>query len=116
MCPTKNILSIDSDDDNDNYEAFSQYLNEDTKRKQARIAKEFDQLGNQLLKEIEKKNKHKKVLASKLIPYILKNCKGKYDSEELNSYSFEDVQNIYNEIKIQKRPAIIKFFHFIFNL
>jgi hypothetical protein len=116
MSPDKNILSIDSDDDNENYQAFSEYLDEDTKRKKNRTANEFEEIGNNLLKEIERKNKEKKRRATKLIPYILKHCDGKYGEEELNSYSFEDVQDIYNEIKIRKRPAIIKFFHFIFNL
>lgn len=116
MSPDKNILSIDSDDDNENYEAFSEYLIEDTKRKKTRDANEIEKIGESLLKEIERKNKHKRIKANKLIPYILKNCDGKYGEEELNSYSFEDVQEIYNEIKIRKRPFIIKFFHFIFNL
>ena len=116
MSPDKNILSIDSDDDNENYQAFSEYLDEDTKRKKNRTANEFEEIGNHLLKEIERKNKEKKRRATKLIPYILKHCDGKYDKEELESYSYEDVQDIYNEIKIRKRPAIIKFFHFIFNL
>ncbi len=116
MSLDKNILSIDSDDDNDNYEAFSEYLNEDTNRKKNHTALEIEQSGDLLLKEVERKNKNKKLKASKLIPYILKNCDGKYDEDELNSYSFEDIQDIYNETKIRKRPAIVKFFHFIFNL
>ena len=116
MLPNKNILSIDSDDDHENYKAFSEYLDEDTKRKKNRTALEIEQSGDFLLKEIERKNQNKKLQANKLIPYILKNCDGKYDEDELNGYSFEDIQDIYNEIKIKRRPAIVKFFHFIFNL
>jgi hypothetical protein len=116
MSPDKSILSIDSDDDNSDYDAFNQYLDEDTKRKKKRTALEFEETGTHLLKEIDRKNKQKKLIASKLIPYILKYCNGKYDEDELNSYSFEDVQDIYKEIKIQRRPAIVKFFHFVFNL
>ena len=33
MTIDKNILSIDSEDDNKNYKAFSEYLEEDTTRK-----------------------------------------------------------------------------------
>jgi len=72
MSLDKNILSIDSDDDNDNYEAFSEYLNEDTNRKKNHTALEIEQSGDLLLKEVERKNKNKKLKASKLIPYILK--------------------------------------------
>ncbi len=112
----KKILSIDSDDTNEGYEEFSQFLDEDTQRKKNYAAKEITQMGDIFVKEISRKNKSKKLKAKKLISYIIKKCDGKYDEEELNSYSFEDVQNIYNEIKIEKRPAIIKFFHFVFNL
>jgi len=116
MSPDKNILSIDSDDDDLTYNAFSEYLEEDTKRKKDKTASEIEQMGTQLLGEIDRKNKQKKLKADKLIPYILNHCDGKYDKEELLSYSFEDVQQIYNELKVENRPAIIKFFHFIFNL
>src|SRR5690606_40259995 len=104
------------DYDNQNYEAFYDNLDEDTKRKKNRTGLEIEQSGDFLLREIERKNRNKKLQASKLIPYILKNCDGKYDEDELNSYSFEDVQDIYNEIKVRRRPTIVKFFHFIFNL
>jgi hypothetical protein len=116
MALDKKILSVDSDDDNENYEAFSEYLDEDTKRKKNQTANEFDKVGEQLLKEIEIKNKNKKLKAIKLIPYILKYCDNKYTEEELISYGFEDIRDIYKEIKIQKRPAIVKFFYFLFDL
>ncbi len=116
MSKDKNILSIDHDDDNENYEAFSEYLKEHTKRTTRQFAFEIERDGDLLLKEIERKSKNKKLKASKLIPYILKNCDGKYSENELNTYSFEDIQDIYNEIKTENRSAIVKFFHFIFNL
>jgi hypothetical protein len=112
----KNILSIDSDDDNENYEAFSEYLEEDTKRKKNRTASEIEQSGDLFLMEIERKNKNRKLRLVKPIQYILKNCDGKYSEYELNTYSFEDVMDIYNEIKAKKRPFIIKFFRFLFGL
>jgi hypothetical protein len=109
------ILSIDSDDDNNDYELFNSYLEEDTNRKKSRTAIDFEQMGNQFLKEIEIKNKRKEFKKKNiLIPYIVKNST--YGVDELISYSFEDVQNIFNEIKKEKRPTIIKFFHFIFNI
>ena len=36
--------------------------------------------------------------------------------KELISYSFEDVQNIYDEIKTGRKSLFTKFFHFIFNI
>lgn len=114
MAIDNNLLSIDSDDDNKDYEAFNQYLEEDTKRKMIKTVSEIEQMGDKYLKEIERKKKNKELLKNKLIPYILKHSI--YEEDELNSYSFEDVQKIYNEIKAQNRPAIVKFFHFIFNI
>lgn len=116
MSPDKNILSIDSEDDNENYEAFSQYLNEDTKRKKTHIATEFDKMGERYLKEIDRKKKVQAAKSEKLINYILKHCNGKYDYEELSTYSFQDINDIYTEIKTKRKSPIIKFFHFIFNL
>jgi hypothetical protein len=116
MVIDKKILSIDLDDDNENYKEFFEYLVDDTKRKKKKSASEIEEIGELCLKEIDRKNKNKELMANKLIPYIIKHCNNKYGEEELKSYSFDDVQNIYKEIKIKRRPIIIKFFQFIFNL
>jgi len=116
MSLDKNILSIDSDDDNENYEAFSEYLENDTKRKKNKTVNEIGEMGEVFLKEIDRKNKNNTIKSNKLILYILKNCDGKYDEKELKSYSFKDIKDIYTEIKIQRKPVIIKFFRFLFNL
>jgi len=116
MTVDKNILSIDSDDDNDNYQAFSEYLEDHAKRQKNKTAHEIEQMGNLFLSEIERKNKIKKLKSEKLIPYILKHCDDRYGEEQLKSYSFEDIQQIYDEIKAERKPMIVKFFHFIFNL
>lgn len=116
MSEDKNILSIDFDDDNENYKAFSEYLEEDTKRKKNRASREIVEMGDVFLKEIDRKKKLQKEKISKLIPYIIKHCEGKYDEDELNTYSYDDVLTIYNEIVVQKRPVIIKIFRFLFNI
>jgi hypothetical protein len=119
MAIDEKILSIDSDDDNNDYESFDEFLQEDTKRKKNKTVSEIELMGNQYLKEIERKNKQKELKKTKLIPYILNHSKGKYDIEdldELNSYSFEDVQDIYNQLKTENRSKIAKFFHFLFNI
>jgi len=113
MALDDNILSIDCDDDNENYGSFNEFLEESTRRKKNSLVNEIELMGNQYLTEIETKKKQKNVKKNKLIPYIINNSQHTF--EELTTYSFEDVQNIYDEIKRKKRPAIIKFLHFIFN-
>lgn len=112
------ILDNDIFDDDEliDYVSLNKHLKEDTERKKKLISNEFEELGNRYLREIELKNEKKKLKIVKLIPYILKHRGDIYDKDELMSYSFEDVQDIYNEIKIEKKPAIIKFLHFIFNI
>ena len=110
----KDILSLD--DELIDYVSLSKHLKEDTDRKKKQTLDEFENMGDRYLKEIEQKNKNKKLKQLKLIPYILKHCDNIYDRDELMSYSFEDVQNIYNEIKAGKKSTILKFFHFIFNI
>jgi len=120
MVIDKKILSIDYDDDDDkDYQAFDEYLQEDTLRKKNGVISEIEQMGSQYLKEIDKKKKQKELKKTKLIPYIIKYSKGKYDNDyldELNSYSFEDIQDIYNQVKTENRSIIAKIFHFLFNI
>ena len=105
------------DDDNDmSVLAHHKYLDEDSERKKNKMVSEFEEMGNQFMGEIDKKKKRKKVTQLKIIPYILKHGDDIYDENELKSYSLEDVQDIYHEIKKQKRSVIVKFFHFIFNV
>lgn len=111
----KNILPSD-DDELIDYVSLSKHLKEDTDRKKKQISEEFEEMGTRYLQEIERKNKNKELKQIKLIPYILKHRGEIYDNDELMSYSFEDVQDIYDEIKIEKKPAIIKFLHFVFNI
>lgn len=111
-----NILSIDADDEDISYLSLAKHLEDDSERKKNQIFHEFEIMGDKYLKEIERKKKTQQSRIKKLIPYILKYRGDIHDNEELLSYSFEDVQDIYNEIRIEKKPAIIKFFHFIFNI
>ena len=116
MAFDKKILSIDSEDDNKDYEAFSEYLKEDTIRKKNLTAHEIQEVADILVKEIERKKRNQAIKSQKLIPYILRHCDEKYTKKELISYSYNDVQDIYNELKIEKQSFISKFIHFIFNL
>jgi len=96
--------------------ALNTHLEEDTKRKQNVMKSEIEVMGERYLKEIDRKKGRKTQESTKLIPYILKHSNWKYDEEELLSYTYEDVLDIYNEIKVRRRPAIVKFIHFVFNL
>lgn len=109
-------LSIDSDDDNENYQAFNEFLTDSTERNKSRVLNEIEMFGDNYLKEIEWKKKKDNEKKTKLIPYIIKHCDGKYDSKTLMEYTYEDVLDIYNEHKKKNRTFISKFFHFIFNL
>lgn len=99
--------------------SLAKHLEEDSERKKNKTVSEFEEMGSRYLKEIDRKKKTKGSKKAKLIPYILKHRGDSYDKEELMSYSFDDVQDIYDEIKAYKKenkPFIIKFFHFLFNL
>lgn len=110
------ILSIDSDDDNNDYEAFDKYLQEDTNRKKNKTIHEIENMGDLYLKEIEIKNAQKEILKQKQIKYILKHSKLTYPSNVLNSYSYQDIQQIYDELKSKETSFFTKIFHFIFNV
>jgi acyl carrier protein phosphodiesterase len=109
-----NILSIDHDDDNENYDGFVKHLEEDTHRKKNRIAFEIEELGNNFIGEIERKNKLKKEKSNKLIPFILKYCSDKYSEKELEEYSYEDVKDIYDDLKNEHQSFFSKLINFIF--
>ena len=103
------------DEDNDmSVLAYNKYLEDDADRRKNKTVQEFEELGSQYLKEIDKKKKRKKVTQSTLIPYILKHAGDIYEEDELKSYTLEDVQDIYNEVKQQKKSGIAKFFNFLF--
>lgn len=117
MTIDKDFFDIEPDeDDGMSVLSLNKHLEQNTELKKNITLFEIEEMGEKYLKEIEKKKKNKSFKSKKLIPYILRYCDDKYDEEELQSYSYEDIQDIYEEIKIKRRPAIIKFFHFIFNL
>lgn len=95
---------------------YNQYLEENNKRDKNKTALEFEEMGGQFMKEIDKKKKRKKLHQNKLILYILKHHGEYYDEKELQSYSPEDIQEIYIETKKENRPTIINFLFFLFNI
>ena len=118
MALDRKIISIDADDDEGNVDirSFTKFVEEDTLRNKNKFAKEFDELGEEFLTEVEEKKKRKEVLKDKHIKYIMKHHDGSVHSEkQLKSYSYEDVLNIYNELKT-RGTFLQRVFRFIFNL
>jgi len=98
------------EDDGMSVLSLAQHLEEDAERKKNMFAKEFQELGDEYLGEIDRKKRRKKVKQTKLIPYILKHRKELYTEKELLSYSYEDIKEIYDEIKEEKRSWLVKLF------
>ena len=116
MTIDKEKFKIEHDkDDEMSVLSLSQHLEDDSNRKKNLFAQEFEMRGESFINEIEKKKRNKDIMQQKLIPFILKRCNGFYDKEELISYCFEDVQEIYNRIKANK-TKFQKFIQFLFNL
>jgi len=109
------ILSIDADDNDKDYQELQEFFEKNTVRNKNKIADEFNEIGENLLIEIEEKNRIKNLEKLKLTKFILKKTKNKYSSRLLLSYSYEDVKNVYIEIK--NRPNFVQnFLKFVFNL
>jgi hypothetical protein len=104
------------EDDNVSVLSLAKHLEEDAERKKNKVALEFQEMGDNYLKEIDRKKKTESLKQRKLIPYILKHRGDYYDESELMSYSFKDIQDIYDEIKKKNKSAITKFFNFLFNI
>lgn len=109
------VLSIDYDDDDENYKGFFEYIVDDTHRKQKKIAKEVDSMGDFFLEEIEKKNKKRGDKKMVYVKYIVRHDDA-YDINELMSYSIHDVIEIYNETKENRHSFFKKIFKFLFNV
>jgi hypothetical protein len=114
MALDKKILSIDADDDDVDIKTFSKFIRDYTERDKNKTANEFQEIGEDLLLEIEEKNKRKNRLKIKHINYIRRHSDDN-TLRQLDSYSYKDVLNIYNEIR-NRRNFLNKAFRFIFNL
>ena len=117
MTLDRKILSIDADDDDGvDIKSFTKYIEDDTLRNKNRFANEFNEVGENLLLEIEEKNSRREILKDNYIRYIMKHHDGSvYSERQLKIYSYEDVLNIYNELKT-RGTFLERVFRFIFNL
>lgn len=115
MSDKEKILSIEFDDDDKNYLAFSEHLEEDTERKKVSMAREIESLGDTLLDQIKRKKEQQEELKKTHIKYILKRDKS-YSRKELEDYEYETVREIHQEIEEKNPPFFKKLFKFLFNL
>ena len=69
-----------------------------------------------MLTEIQIKNHSKEIEKNKQIKYILDHTKFTYSKNMLDAYSFQDIEEIYNNTKKKNKSILIKFYHFIFNI
>jgi hypothetical protein len=113
--PSLEKINID-DDNNVDYDTFSEYLGKDTDRNKNKIASEIQDMGEKLIQEIEDKKYLETIKKHEYIPYILKHSKGIISAEELLSYSLNDVKRIYLDVKEEKKSRFVRFFRFIFNI
>jgi len=105
-------LSIDHDDDEFNYNEFSQFLEEHTKRQKKRMASEIINMGEDFLSEIDYKKQIKQQEKKPHINYIIKKT-NKYSEKYLLELDYNDVFKIYKEIKYQNRSIFRKFIEFL---
>lgn len=108
----KEILSIDYDDDNKNLNEFNQFLDDNTQRKKDRDAEQITELGDLLLSEIDHKKSVKEKKKPKLVKYIM--SKSDNHSEVfLYDLDYNDLLDIYNEIKFQNKSFFSRLFDFL---
>lgn len=114
MVKKNDKISIDYDDDADDYDGFINLIENHTERQKKVFSSEINQMGDIFIEELERKSLKEDELKKELIPYILKKEPHIYDYNNLLSYSYKDVKDIYNEIKTKKANIFVKLFKFIF--
>ena len=110
---SRDLLSIEYEDDDKDYEGFVKQVNYDTERKKSIFVREIEMMGDSLVEEKRRREIRNKKKARKLIPYILRHDDGGQTFDELMDYSYEDILRMYNEIKTVRRSRIfdiVKFF------
>jgi len=104
------------EEDGLDYDLYLEKLNNQTNSIKNQYVNEFSSNAEKYLADIEQKKKKAYQEKLKYVYYILDNSDKFYDKTELLSYDLPDVLEIYDKIKENKKPAIIRFFKFIFNV
>lgn len=108
-----NLLSIDYDDDQEDYNKLNEFLKKDTQRKKNKTASVISEYGEEFLHEIDEKGREHELEKEILSDYIVKNSKRYLWKEKLMTYDISEVRNIYFQIKHEKRGFLVKFLEFI---
>lgn len=103
----KEWLSIDADDDDKDYSAFSAFLEDHTERQKAVAADRITAMGEALLSEIDEKKEVQDQEKEILIKYIIKKT-NKYSPKTLREYDINDVRDIHKEVKYENRSWLRK--------
>jgi hypothetical protein len=85
----------------------------DLKKNRDSFLNQIETEGENLLKNIEKKRKQKNLKKKPLIDYIIKHSNN-YDVDNLYEFDYNDVMDIYNDVKYYNRPWWIKMFELFF--
>lgn len=101
------------EDEGVDLDTLNSHINDDIYRKKNVMASEIMDKGQEYIDEIDRKNKKRNLIKKKYIPYVLKHC-DEYTEKELYEYSYKDVIEIYNEVKVENRPLFLKIIHYIF--
>lgn len=108
----KNPLSIDYDDDDDDYDKLKEFIETHTENQKNSLIVEMSSNYDVFIDEIEKRkdiaNKKKKPY----IKYILRKSK-EYNKEQLMNFELSDVIGIYNELKLNKINRIKEIIKFL---
>lgn len=114
MTTNNNKISIDYDDNDDDFIGFIQLIETHTERQKNSFLSEIDRFGDVFIDELERKKKRELELKKEIIPIILKKEPNKYDYNVLLSYSYNDVRDIYNDVKAKRGNIFVRLFKFIF--
>jgi len=104
---------VNHEDDNEvTYDEFSNFLEKHTKREKHKLATDFVEMGENYLAEIEHKKNIKQKEKKPLIKYIIKKT-NKYSEKYLSELDYNDVFDIYKEVKYENRSFLKKFAEFL---
>lgn len=108
----KNPLSIDFDDDNEDYNKLKDFIINHTENQKSYLISELLSKYDDLTAEVEERKKISDRKKKPYVRYILRHSK-EYKKNQLMCFELSDVINIYNELKLNKTnkiKEIIKFF------
>lgn len=103
---------LEHENNEDDYDSYSEFLKKHTENEKRKAASEIIEMGEDYLAEIEHKKYLKNQKKITLINYILKKT-NKYPKKYLLDLDYDDVYDIYNNVKNENKPFIKKIIDFI---